>query len=414
SSTHCNMAEGELSMELGKGKAEGDLIDWDSDLPPLLPPSLEPSVNPVPKSSPEWAAVLTSCPERALVSMSSPERATIPEFIPKRAPVSLPSPERAPVSKSSPKSCQERVSVPKGSPESPEDHKCSTYCPLLPPSPLLSGSPSADPQPTICAVGSLRVCQSPLESPGLLLGPSTQRLHHGSYLPSLRCGPAVHWLRRTLSTWHLSSGIDHPAPEDSSGCASSLCPSGLSGSSIHLDPPWSSVAPAPPRPVGSMPQRWLPGPFVPPRPSGSSLSPWLIGSSSPPRAPPPPALPPLVGPLETSALPPPWLLPLLSIHRGSSSWLWPGFCLAPPAPSPSSLSLVCSGSSCFLLGSSVPDLHPGLCLPSSSQVSVLPSLLPSSLLLLFLLGGRRYVSVARGRGLAEAAVGESGDGVVSK
>ncbi len=80
SAAHCNMTEGELSMDLGKGKTEVDLIDWDADLPPRLPPSLEPSVTPVPTSSQDRAAVPTSCPERALVSTSSPEGSPVPEF----------------------------------------------------------------------------------------------------------------------------------------------------------------------------------------------------------------------------------------------------------------------------------------------------------------------------------------------
>ncbi|KAI2664235.1 Adenosine deaminase [Labeo rohita] len=53
SSAYCNMAKGELSMDLGKGKAGRDFIDWYADLPPVLPPSLEPSVTPVSTSSPE-------------------------------------------------------------------------------------------------------------------------------------------------------------------------------------------------------------------------------------------------------------------------------------------------------------------------------------------------------------------------
>ncbi len=56
----------------------------------------------------------------------------------------------------------------------------------------------------------------------------------------------------------------------------------------------------------------------------------------------------------------------LRLHCGLPSWLRPGSCLAPPAPSPS----------CPLPGSSLHQLHPGLCLSSSSWVSVLrPNLL---------------------------------------
>ncbi len=67
-------------MDLDRGEAEKDLIDWEADLLPLLPPSSEPSVTPVPMSSPEWVAVPMSCVERAPVP--SPEGAPDPEFSP--------------------------------------------------------------------------------------------------------------------------------------------------------------------------------------------------------------------------------------------------------------------------------------------------------------------------------------------
>ncbi|KAI2657540.1 hypothetical protein H4Q32_008890 [Labeo rohita] len=60
-----------------------------------------------------------------------------------------------------PEPSQESDTVPKGRPECPEAHKCLASHPLLPPPLLSSGSPSAHPQSYICAVGSLRVCQSP-------------------------------------------------------------------------------------------------------------------------------------------------------------------------------------------------------------------------------------------------------------
>ncbi|KAK2911316.1 hypothetical protein Q8A67_003449 [Cirrhinus molitorella] len=81
-SAHCTMAEGELSKELGEEKADGDLIDWFSNLPPLIPPLSEPSATPISMSSPEWAEV----------PKFSPERAPVPKFSPERAPVSPSSP----------------------------------------------------------------------------------------------------------------------------------------------------------------------------------------------------------------------------------------------------------------------------------------------------------------------------------
>ncbi|KAL0199709.1 hypothetical protein M9458_002896, partial [Cirrhinus mrigala] len=231
SSTHCNQAQGELSKELGEWKAEEDLIDWFSELPPLLPPPLEPSVY----------TVFPSCPE---------------------------------------KDC-----VPKRIPESPEALKFLPSHQLLPPSPLSSVSPSTHPQPSICAVGSPLVCQSPLAlrledpsspppaseswtppqpvdsaappwplAPSSLPWPGSPLAPLGSLIP-----PAPSW-----------SGVNHPVPRDSTPLASprpsvSLAPS---GSAIPPAPPWSSVAPDPPAP------------------------------------------PPSVGPLESSVLPPPWLLPL--------------------------------------------------------------------------------------------------------
>ncbi|XP_016096344.1 NACHT, LRR and PYD domains-containing protein 12-like [Sinocyclocheilus grahami] len=55
----------------------------------------------------------------------------------------------------------------------------------------------------------------------------------------------------------------------------------------------SSVAPAPPRPFGSMPPCQSLAPSAPPWPSGPSPSPRLIGSPSLPQAPPPPLVSPL-------------------------------------------------------------------------------------------------------------------------
>ncbi len=110
----CTVAEGELNLDLGLLDLEGEAVDVDADLPPLLPHCSEPSVTPaspscperdsVPKISPERAPGPEFSPERAPVSLSIPERASVPEFSPERAPVPPSSPERAPVSTS----CSER------------------------------------------------------------------------------------------------------------------------------------------------------------------------------------------------------------------------------------------------------------------------------------------------------------------
>ncbi|KAI2653700.1 hypothetical protein H4Q32_014026 [Labeo rohita] len=132
------MAKGELLVDLGLLEIEGVFnLDLYADLPPLLPPSPEPSVTLVPVSSFRRASVPMSSSGRAPVSKSSPERETVPQ------------------------SSQKRASVPRGSSKSPEAHKFPCSNPLLPPPLLSSGSPSAHTQPTICAVGSPWVYQSP-------------------------------------------------------------------------------------------------------------------------------------------------------------------------------------------------------------------------------------------------------------
>ncbi|KAL0203936.1 hypothetical protein M9458_001954, partial [Cirrhinus mrigala] len=89
------------------------------------------------------------------------EMAPVPEFNPERAPDSKSSPKKDSVSKSNPK----RDFVPKSCPErEPEGSQIPALPPLLPPLLLSSGSPSAHPQPSICAVGSLWSCLSPFLS----------------------------------------------------------------------------------------------------------------------------------------------------------------------------------------------------------------------------------------------------------
>ncbi|KAL0167300.1 hypothetical protein M9458_039144, partial [Cirrhinus mrigala] len=185
-------------------------------------------------------------------------------------------------------------------------HPISTLPPLSP------FNPSAHPQLTICAVGSPRVCQSPLvswledpssspqpQSPGLRLGPPALRLHPVS--PPAPPGSIV-------PPAPPRSVVSPPLPQDS-----------------------TLVAPAPPWTSGSPPPSWSPEPWVPPWPSGSSVSPRIIGSPSPPRALPPPAPPPSVGPRESSACPPsapPWvIMAAFWVRLGSSCFR---FLLSPP------------------------------------------------------------------------------------
>ncbi|KAL0177499.1 hypothetical protein M9458_026393, partial [Cirrhinus mrigala] len=66
SSAQCNMAEGEMVADLGLFEAEG-VFDWDlyADLPPLLLPSTELSETAMPELSPEWALLPELSPEEA-------------------------------------------------------------------------------------------------------------------------------------------------------------------------------------------------------------------------------------------------------------------------------------------------------------------------------------------------------------
>ncbi|KAL0176632.1 hypothetical protein M9458_028962, partial [Cirrhinus mrigala] len=186
SSTHCNMVEGELVVDLGLFEAEG-VFDRDMyvDLPPVLPPSSEPT-------------------ETAMTELS-PERAPLPKL-------------------------------------SPEDaHKCPPSHPHL---------PSSHPQPSICAVGSQQVCQSPsvlrLEDP---LSPPPASESRTPPRPVDRAAPP--WLLAPSSPpWPGSplappdsfippappwSVIDHPVPQDSIQLASP-CSSG----SVRLLHPFGS------------------------------------------------------------------------------------------------------------------------------------------------------------------------------
>ncbi|KAI2644970.1 Titin [Labeo rohita] len=213
--------------------------------------------------------------------------------------------------------------------------------------PLFPDSPSAHPQPTICAVGSPWVCQSPSASG--LEDPS-------SSLPA-------------SESWTPPRPSDPVAPSRLSAPSSPLSPVGPPappGSLVPPASPWSVVVPpspqllrlrlppAPPQSSGASSLPRSPEPWAPPWPSGSSMSPRIIGSPSPP------APPPSVGPLESSALPPPWLLP-------PSAPLWATIMAAAWV----SLGTCCSGS---LLS------PPWLLLPSDPPLTLLspPWLLPPS------------------------------------
>ncbi len=107
SSAPCTAAEGELLIHLGLLDMERDLINWDAALEIEPPPLLSPS------------SLLVPCnPPSSLIPLSSPEGASVPPSL-----------------------------------KNPPSH------PLLPP-PLLSGSPSARPQPTIYAVRARWHCHT--------------------------------------------------------------------------------------------------------------------------------------------------------------------------------------------------------------------------------------------------------------
>ncbi len=178
------------------------------------------------------------------------------------------------------------------------------------------------PQPTICAVGSPQVCQSPSAS----------------------------WLEDPLSPPPASESRTLPRPFNPAAPPWLLAPS---------SPPWLVSPPAPPGSLVPPPlwlcqappslwlhlgplSLWLPDPHLclgrlshllrlgPPDPPSRP--------GSPPRASPPPPPPPSVGPMESSALPPPWLLPLSATPWAAImavAWVPPGSscscsCLSPP------------------------------------------------------------------------------------
>ncbi len=271
SSAHCAVAKGELRMDLGEWKVEGDLIDLYTDLPPLLPPSSEPSVTPISMSR----------PERAPVPSLSQERAPVPEFSPERAPVSLSSQRGLPFLSLaqrgllfpcpsqrgllflslaqrgllSPHPAQRGLLFPRPAQRETQFRSAALSFPCQSCSPCWESQFSvcgqrtpalkarrltnARPHVRSCLLHHCRLAAALLAlsppsvrwelrrsailhrhrgwripclrlqplSPGLRLGPSTQLLHHGSKLPPLRRGPSVHWLRWAPSSLWLCLGL---------------------------------------------------------------------------------------------------------------------------------------------------------------------------------------------------------------
>ncbi|KAI2650713.1 Protein PHOTOPERIOD-INDEPENDENT EARLY FLOWERING 1 [Labeo rohita] len=205
---HCTSAEGEQYLDLGLIFLEQDLINFSEDvyedMPALLPPSKLPDnleqdlTNFFEDLYEDMPALLppSELPdnlEQDLINFSEDVYEDMPALLPaSKLPDCLDFPPTLPLSIVS------AASVPP---------------------PLSPGSPSAHPQPTISAVGSLQVCQSPsvswLEDPS---SPppasesqtpprsSTQRLHPGSQLPHLHRRPLAHQLHRAPSFLRLHLG----------------------------------------------------------------------------------------------------------------------------------------------------------------------------------------------------------------
>ncbi|KAI2664270.1 Major cell-surface adhesin PAc [Labeo rohita] len=215
-------------------------------------------------------------------------------------------------------------------------HNVSTMPPLLP------VSPSAHPQPTICAVGSPQVCQSSFAS--WLEDPSSPPSASESWTPPRPSDPAAP--PRLSAPSSPPSPVGPPAPPgsivlsapppDSTPPAAPRrsVPPAPWNSSIPLAQPQSSVAPTPPRTSGSPPPAWSPEPWAPPWPSGSLVSPRIIGSPSPPRALPPLAPPPSVAPPGvislSSTMAPPSIGSTVGFHHGCGLGLTWLLLLQPP------------------------------------------------------------------------------------
>ncbi|KAI2655979.1 Muscle M-line assembly protein unc-89 [Labeo rohita] len=263
--------------------------------------------------NPEGAPAPEFSPERAPASLSIPERANVPEFSPERAPASLSIPERANVPEFSPErapaslSIPEKANVPEFSPErAPVSPTSPERAPVSKSNPKRNSVPKSSPLVTISVVGSLRVCQS----------------------------PSVYWLEDSLSPPPASESRTPPQPIGSTMAASSLISAvtwqslqlclGLASTILHLGTPLLRLRLVPLAPSGS--DRLL-------HPFSSTFVLCYSGSTVAPR-------------IHTSTIGQPFLLhgsSLCQLHRGPSSWLWPGSRLDSPVASPS----------CRLPGSSV-------------------------------------------------------------
>ncbi|KAL0199671.1 hypothetical protein M9458_002858, partial [Cirrhinus mrigala] len=223
STAHCTTAEGEQCLDLGQLHMEQDLIDFTEDIEMELPACLELPVcseyhleHDLIDFSEDIEMEFPACPEQS-VCLELSTCLNFPPTLPLLSPSSSPAASALP--------------------------------------PLFPDRPSAHPQPTICAVGSPQVCQSPSASwledpsssppaPESRTPPLTLRLHPGSQLPRLHRHPSahqLHWapsslrlrLGRSSSRHHLRTPLLEAVPRRS-------VPPAPLGSSLPPAPPQSS------------------------------------------------------------------------------------------------------------------------------------------------------------------------------
>ncbi len=210
SSAHCTMAEGEPS-------SVDCYLDIYADMPPLLPPSSE----------------LSACPELSVC----PELFACPEMTTEVVPLSATLPVLGVAmwcvwvahTILEPFTC---LDFPPSLPLPPPLYQSSQLPPLSP------GSPSAHPQPTICAVGSLQVCQSP--SASWLEGPLSLPPASESRNPPWPFDPAA-------PPWNLAPSSP-PWPVSPPVLLGSLVPPAPTWSVVDHPLPWDYTLPATPHP----------------------------------------------------------------------------------------------------------------------------------------------------------------------